>query len=182
MAEAPETVPVTVCRECATHWYPQAGPPGCSDPAHTHVTHALHRHRTRVVLPNGAAVLGVSFDPSDPYERATTPDFGLYLDPRWQPPWPHELLEWPDFGLPATPALCRALRSLHERAQAGQRVEIGCLGGHGRTGTALGVLAVATGCPPGDGVAWVRAHYCPEAIETEAQGQLVGAAPLNLGR
>ena len=33
-----------------------------------------------------------------------------------------------------------ALRDLAERSRAGQRVEIGCLGAHGRTGTALPML------------------------------------------
>jgi hypothetical protein len=35
-----------------------------------------------------------------------------------------------------------ALELLLDRARAGQRVEIGCYGGHGRTGTALACLAI----------------------------------------
>jgi protein-tyrosine phosphatase len=59
------------------------------------------------------------------------------------------------------------------RARSGEAVEIGCLGGHGRTGTALACLAVLAGTPPDDAVAWVRATYCEKAVETDAQEQLV---------
>ena len=48
-------------------------------------------------------------------------------------------------------------------------MEVGCLGGHGRTGTALACLAILTGHPAADAVAWVRANYCPEAVETVGQ-------------
>ncbi len=54
-------------------------------------------------------------------------------------------------------------------------VEVGCLGGHGRTGTALACLAVLTGTPANEAVAWVRANYCAHAVETEAQEALVAA-------
>jgi hypothetical protein len=52
------------------------------------------------------------------------------------------------------PLVLVALRSVLDRARAGEQVEVGCLGGHGRTGTA---------------VAWVRASYCQKAVETAAQ-------------
>jgi protein-tyrosine phosphatase len=59
------------------------------------------------------------------------------------------------------------------RARAGERVEIGCLGGHGRTGTAVACLAILSGHPPGEAVAWVRANYCVEAVETTEQEAFV---------
>jgi protein-tyrosine phosphatase len=65
------------------------------------------------------------------------------------------------------------LRSVLDRARAGQRVEVGCLGGHGRTGTVLGCLAVLTGHPHGEAVAWVRARYCADAVETAEQERFV---------
>ncbi|QGN35299.1 protein phosphatase [Microlunatus sp. Gsoil 973] len=112
----------------------------------------------------------MSFDPDDPYSRAQDPDFGLYLDHRWQPPWEHDRLSWPDFGLPDdSAAVLGKLRSLMDQARHGEQVEIGCLGGHGRTGTALAVLAVLAGHPAADAVAWVRIHYCPMAVETAEQ-------------
>jgi protein-tyrosine phosphatase len=59
------------------------------------------------------------------------------------------------------------------RAHAGELVEIGCLGGHGRTGTALACLAVLSGVPAGDAVGWVRATYCAKAVETDEQEAFV---------
>jgi protein-tyrosine phosphatase len=62
-----------------------------------------------------------------------------------------------------------AVQDLLARARAGQHVEVGCLGGHGRTGTTHAYLAVLTGVAPGDGVAWVRENYCAKAVETSGQ-------------
>ena len=118
--------------------------------------------------------MGVRFLGDDPYLREDAPSFGLYLDERWAPPWPHDHLDWPDFGVPDDlDALRRALTDLLVRARQGERVEVGCLGGHGRTGTALACLAVLTGTPAHDAVAWVRANYCDKAVETDAQEHLV---------
>ena len=133
-----------------------------------------HVHRTPVRFADGTTVMGVRFLGDDPYVREDAPGFGLYLDERWAPPWPHEHLDWPDFGVPEDlDALRRALTDLLDRARKGERVEVGCLGGHGRTGTALACLAVLTGTPANDAVAWVRANYCYKAVETDAQEQLV---------
>jgi hypothetical protein len=138
------------------------------------VTHEVHVHRTRVELPDGTAVTAVSFLGDGPYDRDPAPAFGLYLDERWDPPWPHEQVAWPDFGLPPDVAGLRsALVDLLDRSRAGDEVELGCLGGHGRTGTALACLAVLTGTPPADAVDWVRAHYCDLAVETDAQRSYV---------
>ena len=135
-----------------------------------------HVHRTPVRFADGTTVMGVRFLGDDPYVRENAPAFGLYLDQRWAPPWPHEHLDWPDFGVPEDlDALRRALTDLLDRARNGERVEVGCLGGHGRTGTALACLAVLTGTPANDAVAWVRTNYCSKAVETDAQEQLVAS-------
>ena len=59
-----------------------------------------------------------------------------------------------------------------ERA-AGERVEVACGGGRGRTGTALACLAVLDGVPPEEAVAYVRAHYDRHAVETPWQRRYV---------
>ena len=64
-----------------------------------------------------------------------------------------------------------------DRARAGEVVEVGCLGGHGRTGTALACLAVLAGHPADDAVAWVRRTYCDRAVETDEQADYVRALP-----
>jgi hypothetical protein len=165
-----ETQIVVLCHDCGTFWSPPAEPASCDDLTHEHQRFASHLHRSRVVMPDGTAVTGVSFGSDDPYAREASPDFGLYLDDRWRPPWPHEVLDWPDFGVPEDPApVAAVLQSVLDRARAGERVEIGCYGGHGRTGTALACLAVLCGLPPARAVTWVRATYSEDAVETDEQ-------------
>ena len=97
-------------------------------------------------------------------------DFGLYLDARWEPSWPADLIEWQDFGLPRDPeAAARQVKSAFARAQFGERVEVGCVGGLGRTGTVLACMAVLAGTPAADAVPWVRSNYDVRAVETEEQ-------------
>ncbi len=92
----------------------------------------------------GTTVVAVSHD--DQYDREVCSDFGLYLDQRWEPPWSHDHVDWPDFRLPSDAAgLREQLSSLLSRTRRGERVELGCVGGHGRTGTALACLAVLSG-------------------------------------
>jgi hypothetical protein len=165
---------VVACPETGSFW-DETGEAACDDPDHEHRRFELHRHRTVVALPGGPEVTAVSFDP-DAYTRAQAPDFGLYLDASWQPPWPHAHLDWPDFGVPEDPApVLAALGSLLDRARAGEHVEIGCVGGHGRTGTALAALAVLCGLLPAEAVAWVRDRYCAQAVETPGQEAFVAA-------
>lgn len=132
-----------------------------------------HVHRDVVGLADGTPVTAVSFT-GDPYDRKAAPTYGVYLDPRWKPPWPHEHVDWPDFGVPADrEELLEALHRLLARARSGDVVEVGCAGGHGRTGTALACLAVLCGTPPDGAVEWVRARYCGQAVETDAQRAFV---------
>lgn len=165
-----ETRVVVVCAECQVHWYADHESAKCTRSEHTHQHVELHRHRSVVVLHDGTSIMAVSFDADDPYTRGRSPDYGLYLDRRWQPPWPHDHLDWPDFGVPesAAPAIA-ALRSVLDRARAGERVEVGCIGGHGRTGTALACLAILSGHPARNAVDWVRTAYCANAVETPEQ-------------
>jgi hypothetical protein len=134
---------------------------------------ARHAHRDVVVLADGTRVVAVSFASAEPYERIEPPAFGLYLDFAWSPPWPHAHVEWEDFGVPDASELRTALEDVLARSRAGDVVEIGCLGGHGRTGTAVACLAVLAGTPAPEAVAWVRAAYCEKAVETPDQGAFV---------
>ena len=134
-----------------------------------------HVHRRAVTFADGTAAVGVSSAALGPYDRETRPSFGLYFDERWAPPWPHTHVEWPDFGVPADiDGFRAALADALERARSGEDVELGCLGGHGRTGAALACLAVLTGTPPDEAVDWVRANYCEKAVETDDRLRLVG--------
>jgi hypothetical protein len=164
---------VVICTESGVYWE-EGAEPECRNDDHQHRVLETHRHLSPVVLPDGTRLTAASFDPVAPYSRDRSPDYGLYFDARWQPPWDHGYVDWPDFGVPAnSEAVERALKVVLERARAGQDVEVGCVGGHGRTGTALACLAVLTGHPAPDAVAWVRTNYCAKAVETPEQEAFV---------
>ena len=163
-----------LCTQAGLHWDKESELPKCEDEAHDHQLFEVHRHLDPVVFPDGVTVTAASFDPVDPYGRERLPDYGLYLDRQWQPPWNCNHLDWPDFGVPDdVDSVLVALRAVHDRARAGQYVEIGCVGGHGRTGTALACLAVLGGEPAQGAAAWVRANYCSQAVETPEQAAFV---------
>jgi hypothetical protein len=162
------------CEQCRSHWYPPTQAAKCTNPSHSHLTFAVHRHRDRITLPDGTVVAVASFDPTSPYEREVPPAFGLYFDPIWHPPWPYELVDWPDFGIPDAEPPRDGLHRLLTQARS-EAVELGCMGGHGRTGTALAVLAVLAGCAADEAVTWVRAVYCPMAVETPEQEAFVAS-------
>jgi hypothetical protein len=121
--------------------------------------------RGLVALPSGARVRGRRLaDPASPA------DFALLLAAGPAPPWPARRVRWPDLWVPSDPGDARdALREAHRRARAGERVEIACRGGVGRTGAALAALAVLDGLPADQAVAWVRAGYHRRAVETPWQ-------------
>jgi hypothetical protein len=83
------------------------------------------------------------------------------------------LFPWPDYSVPRDcETLFAGLRWLVGQV-AHQRVEIGCFGGHGRTGSALAGLLVAQGIDPDVAIRRVRTEYCFEAIETTEQEALL---------
>jgi hypothetical protein len=135
-----------------------------------------------IALPDGTLVRGRGR--REPFPAGALPDFGLYLGhppdrsrrtllrrrPPWQPDWPAEWIDWPDFRTPrdADAAAARIVEA-YRRARSGERVEIACTGGTGRTGTVIACMAVLAGHPAEDAVAWTRRHYRPRAVETPGQ-------------
>lgn len=118
-----------------------------------------------VTLPSGATVRG------RPLGAAAGPaDFALVLTGGTMPEWPHRRVRWPDFWIPLDRAdALDALHEAHRRARDGDRVEVACRGGRGRTGTALAALAILDGVPAGEAVDWIRARYHRNAVETPLQ-------------
>jgi Protein-tyrosine phosphatase len=134
-----------------------------------------------IALPDGTHVRGRGR--REPFPAGPLPDFGLYLGhppdrPRrgllhrvpWRPDWPAEWIDWPDFRTPrdADTAAAKIVET-YRRARSGERVEIACTGGTGRTGTVIACMAVLAGHPAEDAVAWTRRHYRPRAVETPGQ-------------
>ena len=118
-----------------------------------------------VTLPSGVRVRGRRLgDPASPA------DYALILAHGPVPAWPHRHIRWPDFWIPADrDDALDALHDAHHRARAGERVEVACHGGIGRTGTALAALAILDGITPAEALTWVRSNYHPRAVETPWQ-------------
>ena len=118
-----------------------------------------------VRLPGGALVRGRRLG-----DAPSPADFAVVLARGPLPSWPSRRIAWPDFWVPIdTRDALAALREAQRRAASGERVEVACRGGVGRTGTALAALAVLDGLSPADAVHWVRAAYHPRAVETPWQ-------------
>lgn len=93
---------------------------------------------------------------------------------RWEQPTlvPEIVLDWPDMGVIALPREFWVELVGHlSRLQA--RMLVFCIGGHGRTGTAIASIMAACGWESADAIAWVRANYCTRAVETVEQEQYV---------
>jgi hypothetical protein len=117
------------------------------------------------------------------------PDVGFYLDSRWGSdlllvspgtagPFTRGrrsnskvvVFPWPDYGVPRdTKVLLRCLKWLLKQIQDGRTVEVGCMGGHGRTGSVLAALLVGQGLTPEAAIRRVWRRYCQEAIESQQQ-------------
>ncbi|MEU6058894.1 protein phosphatase [Streptomyces sp. NPDC047097] len=124
-------------------------------------------------LPSGRLVRGRGL--RHPLPAGPAPEYALYLLGRRPPEtaWESRWLRWPDFRLPADRDEAQTALGEAWRRSATERVEIACGGGRGRTGTALAVLAVLDGVPPGEAVSFVRRHYDRHAVETPWQKRYV---------
>jgi hypothetical protein len=136
-----------------------------------------------ITLPDGSPVRGRGL--RNPVPAGPLPEFGLYLgSARLRRghdhllTWPHEWIDWPDFLLPRDrdDAIAK-IRALHERANAGEAVEVACGGGVGRTGTVVACLAVLSGVPSREAVGWTRANHHHRAVETPWQRRWVQNFP-----
>ncbi len=99
-------------------------------------------------LPSGRLLRGRAL--RNPTSVQPDPELAVYLlgVPPPETDWESRWVRWPDFRLPTDrAAAAAAFREAWSRAAA-ERVEIGCSGGHGRTGTALACLAILDGVPP----------------------------------
>jgi len=82
-------------------------------------------------------------------------------------------LDWPDYGVPVLqkPFWLDLIETINEEwlAKRIKGVTCCCVGGHGRTGTALAILAGLTGASKFDPVLFIRKHYCSRVVESDSQ-------------
>lgn len=57
---------------------------------------------------------------------------------------------------------------LKEQIEAGRKVHVGCIGGHGRTGMLFAALVSVMGLSS-DPITYVRENYCKKAVESRSQ-------------
>ena len=86
---------------------------------------------------------------------------------------PTIFLDWPDMGVLEIEDLKPVVSYLANVIDIG--VEIGCMGGHGRTGTLMALIMVQLGCKAEEAIKTIRKDYCKRAIETQGQEELIKA-------
>lgn len=135
------------------------------------------RHNmTPLHLPDGTLVHGsASTDvrQSTFGHRPNGPAWAVYLSPVWYPSGLALFVPWEDYGTPTCSwrTAREAVQDFYKRARAGQTVEVGCMGGHGRTGTFLACLVLMADpqFTPAGAIQYVRTHYCAKAVEDASQ-------------
>jgi hypothetical protein len=80
-------------------------------------------------------------------------------------------IDWPDGGVPWQLGQSDWESLVAALGEINGKVFVHCLGGHGRTGTAISILATKMGMVPegDDPVQWLRKRYCEDAVETNGQ-------------
>jgi protein-tyrosine phosphatase len=107
------------------------------------------------------------------------PDAGFYLDANWQPvladaPWATHFVDWPDFGAIHPTELTMLVAQIAYELAEGKRVELACLGAHGRTGTLLAALiGHVERLTADEAFRAARERYCQHAVETMGQIELL---------
>lgn len=122
------------------------------------------------------------------------PDLGIYLHSGWdkffEPPqiigepegfgsinqaiYPVIIVPWADQGVISMPMLNWLMEGIKHNLAQGKLIEIGCLGGHGRTGTLLAcILGFVEELSAHEAIKTLRLRYCKKAVESKAQAKLI---------
>jgi hypothetical protein len=95
-------------------------------------------------------------------ERTNTPVLNMFIPDYTAPSWGREV--WEDLAA-----------DLMELMDKGQDVLVACMGGHGRTGMAVAILAglMRPDIIGDDPLTWIRSVYCFECVETLTQERYI---------
>ena len=119
----------------------------------------------------------------------TYPDLGVYLSsgwfnvtswmwtntpkiklPKFNICFPILFVDWPDFGIIPDNALVWLVDEVIRHLEAGEWVDIGCMGSHGRTGTLLTcIIAKLEGLDAETATKATRKRHCKDAVEGTKQ-------------
>lgn len=149
----------------------------------------------RDVVKVGDGVVTVSAHSDKPRENekddTAVPDLGMYLSVSWQdrmsPIWgagiktpygvdsyPSVYCKWADYGVVDISVVTWMVKAIRTAMEKGLSVDIGCQGGHGRTGTLLACLiAHVEGLDSANAIKAVHKRHCKEAVESLSQENLV---------
>jgi len=167
------------------------------EPTVTTVTEApCEHHVTPVTLRNGRLIYASAYRSASTPAQAEWPTIGVYLASQWldrpgilynspalgfhTPPtdkynlaFPVIYLPWQDYGVVHVNHLGTLVSTILRLVENGERVEIGCAGGHGRTGTVLAALLIAQGSTATAALDNIHTQYCKYAVETLEQLKLL---------
>lgn len=133
-------------------------------------------HETHPVLKLGGGVLvgGACADPRSGFDVYIGLDWNMHRSGE-RYPWENQggpiNVHFPiqDMSIPQDVGNFRSLVTwICNQLQAGKRVHIGCIGGHGRTGLLLSAI-VAELKAAEDPIKWVRMNHCVKAVESIRQ-------------
>ena len=151
--------------------------------------HNLKPFSFNVLKEKSTVYLSASRDAHTP-PQSQPPDISLYFDSSWlnkiggtigtrKVPWAIKpqrewyYVPWPDMQALDIEALMPMLTWTVQQLLDGKRIEAGCFGGHGRTGTFVACMMVACGWKGKDAIKEVRNNYCKSAIESASQEKLI---------
>jgi hypothetical protein len=134
-----------------------------------------HTKHKPLKLGKGKVLGGACGSPREGYDIYIGFDYGMKM--QHQPfPWEQEsdpIVEFQyritDMCAPKSPKdFKKMIEWCALRLDAGKNIHVGCIGGHGRTGTFLAALVAFMGVSD-DPIAYVREHHCKKAVESKSQ-------------
>lgn len=111
------------------------------------------------------------------HDNGKHPEIAKHIEPGFE----EIFIPWPDFGIPKVKDTLWV--ALHEYVQSKgwKSVCFHCLGGHGRTGTALSSMIIANAnYTATEAVDEVRGAYCHSAVESDEQCQYLELLDMDL--
>ena len=87
--------------------------------------------------------------------------------------YPYIIVNWSDMGVVPLTDFSEIVAWCMTQIKHGEKLDIACVGGHGRTGTLLAGILLLQNYTADEAIDKVRKEHCNRAIETVAQEQLI---------